>query len=336
MRAAVITAPGVVAIETVADPEPGPRDVVVRVLAAGVCGTDLHILDGEFAPRLPIVPGHELSGEVVAVGSEISSEVDRLRVGDRVVVDPSLPCHGCHYCRRGRVNLCENFAAIGVTRAGGAAEYAVVPQQSCILLPEDMDAVHAALTEPVACAVNAFDSLPRRPGEHYLLYGAGTMGLIMARLALRSGAAGLWMVEPRAERRKVAEHLGLQAVAPGDPAIEAHERGHDVVIDCTGVLAAIADGLPRVSPGGTFLHLGVPPEGARVDYDAHRVYRQEITITGTMSVQHSMERACDLLSAGLIDASALVSSRFSLEDYAAALGSVRDGQGIKSMVLPQG
>ncbi|MGB7447530.1 MAG: zinc-dependent alcohol dehydrogenase family protein [Ornithinimicrobium sp.] len=335
MRAAVITAPGAVAIETVPDPAPAPGEVVIAVLAAGVCGTDLHILAGEFAPRLPIIPGHELSGEVVAVGSEIGSEGDRLRVGDRVVVDPSLPCHGCHYCRRGRVNLCERFAAIGVTRAGGAAEYAVVPVQNCIRLPEGMDPVHAALTEPVACAVNAFDSLPRRPGEHYLLYGAGTMGLIMARLALRSGAAGLWMVDPRSERREVAQAMRLPAVAPGDSAIEARKRGHDVVIDCTGVLAAIGDGLPRVAPGGTFLHLGVPPEGARVDYDAHRVYRHEITITGTMSVQHSMERAADLLADDLIDAEVMVSARFELADYPSALDSVRSGDGIKSMVLPQ-
>jgi 2-desacetyl-2-hydroxyethyl bacteriochlorophyllide A dehydrogenase len=332
MRAAVITAPGEIDIQTVPDPRPGPQEVVVRVLAAGVCGTDLHILAGEFAPALPLVPGHEFSGEVVEVGAE----VDQLAVGDLVVVDPSLPCHACHFCRRGRVNLCERFAAIGVTQPGGAAEYALAPVQNCVLLPEGADPVHAALTEPVACAVNAFDSLPRRHAERYLLYGAGTMGLIMARLAQRSGASRVHIVEPREERRAVAHSMQLETLAPGDEGLDIAGPGYDVVIDCTGVVAAIADGLPRVAPGGTFLHLGVPPEGTRIDYDAHRVYREEITIMGTMSVQHTMERAADLLTTGLVDADALITARFPLADYARALDAVRDGSGIKTVVVPEG
>ena len=330
MRAAVISAPGVVDVETVPDPAPGPGEVVVRTAASGICGTDLHILAGEFAPRLPVVPGHEFSGEVVALGGD----VEHLGVGDLVVVDPSLPCHACRYCRRGRVNLCQRFAAIGVTQSGGAAEYALAPALNCVLLPPGADPVHAALTEPVACAVNAFDSLPRKHAERYLLYGAGTMGLIMARLAQRSGATTLRVVEPREERRAAARAMQMQVFAPGDDAIAAEDGGYDVVIDCTGVVAAIADGLPRVAPGGTFLHLGVPPEGTRIDYDAHRVYRQEITITGTMSLQHSMERAAELLTTGLLDAERLITSRFDLADFPRALEAVRDGTGIKSVVVP--
>jgi len=123
VKAAVISSPGVVRIETVEDPAPGPRDVVVKVAACGLCGTDLHILQGEFAPTLPIVPGHEFAGEVVALGAEVRD----LSVGDQVAADPSLYCHECHYCRLGRNNLCERWAAIGVTAPGGAAEYAVAP-----------------------------------------------------------------------------------------------------------------------------------------------------------------------------------------------------------------
>ncbi|HKJ13083.1 MAG TPA: zinc-dependent alcohol dehydrogenase family protein [Ornithinimicrobium sp.] len=330
MRAAVISAPGVVDVQDVPDPAPGPGEVVLQVAAEGVCGTDLHILGGDFAPRLPLVPGHEISGTVVAIGEDVGL----VSVGDLVVVDPSLPCHACSACRRGRVNLCERFAAIGVTQAGGAAEYVLAPAQNCVALPPDTDPVLASLTEPVACAVHAFDSLPRRRAERYLLYGAGTMGLVMGRLAQRSGASTVRIVEPKAERRGVARSMQLDVSAPGDEAIHAEAHGYDVVIDCTGVVAAIADGLPRVAPGGTFLHLGVPPEGTRIDYDAHRVYRHEITITGTMSLQHSMDAAAQLLATGLLDAALLVTSRFALEDYPRALEAVRLGTGIKTVVLP--
>jgi D-arabinose 1-dehydrogenase-like Zn-dependent alcohol dehydrogenase len=118
MQAAVIKAVGEVAITTVDDPTPGPRDVIVDVAACGVCGTDLHILDGEFAPALPIIPGHEFAGTVVAVGLEVTD----LAIGHRVAVDPSLYCYECHYCRIGRNNLCERWSAIGVSVPGGAAE----------------------------------------------------------------------------------------------------------------------------------------------------------------------------------------------------------------------
>src|SRR6201995_5755155 len=119
MRAAVIRSVGEVGVENVDDPAPRPGEVVVDVAACGLCGTDLHILQGEFAPALPIVPGHEFAGTVVGLGAGVRS----LREGDRVAVDPSLYCFECHYCRIGRNNLCENWAAIGVSASGGAAEY---------------------------------------------------------------------------------------------------------------------------------------------------------------------------------------------------------------------
>ena len=120
MQAVVIKAPHEVEVMTVDDPTPGPRDVVIDVAACGICGTDLHILEGEFAPTLPIIPGHEFAGTVVGIGADVTE----LAVGARVGVDPSLYCHECHYCRIGRNNLCERWNAIGVSVPGGAAEFA--------------------------------------------------------------------------------------------------------------------------------------------------------------------------------------------------------------------
>ncbi len=131
-----------------------PREVVVEVAACGLCGTDLHILQGEFAPKLPIVPGHEFAGEVVGVGDRVTE----VSVGDRVAVDPSLYCYECRYCRTGHNNLCERWAAIGVTTAGGAAKYAS-PRGQLREAPEHVRTQDAALIEPLSCAVLGYDVL---------------------------------------------------------------------------------------------------------------------------------------------------------------------------------
>src|SRR3954454_18262448 len=143
MKAAVIKSVGEIGIETMPDPKPGPGEVVVEVAACGLCGTDLHILQGEFAPALPIVPGHEFAGTVVACGPEVRNVED----GDRVAVDPSLYCHECHYCRLGRNNLCLRWGAIGVSVPGGAAEFCAVHAANCVVLPEHVDTRDAALIE---------------------------------------------------------------------------------------------------------------------------------------------------------------------------------------------
>lgn len=331
MKAAVISAPGQVSVETVPDPSPGPRDVVVRVAACGLCGTDLHILEGEFAPTLPVVPGHEFAGEVVAVGRDVTE----VSVGDQVAVDPSLHCGECHYCRRARGNLCENWAAIGVTTAGGAAEYASAPVRNCYRLPEGVSAADAALIEPLSCAVRGFDVLPRLLGDHYLIYGAGTMGLMMLELAKRAGAGSVSLVDINPTRLQTARELGCSGVATSaDELSEDFPRGWDVVIDCTGVEAAIQDGLARVGRGGTFLQFGVSSYDTRVEIEPYRIYNREITITGSMAVLHSFERAGDLFVNGVLRPDVLISDRFPLADYATALGRFKAGVGRKIQVVP--
>ena len=330
MRTAVIVTPGEIAIETVPDPAPGPKEVVVRVAGCGICGTDLHILEGEFAPAYPIVPGHEFAGEVVAVGSAVSE----LRVGDQVAVDPSLHCGECYYCRRARGNLCENWAAIGVTVAGGAAEYAVAPAKNCFRLPATVKPADAALIEPLSCAVRGFDVLPRRLADHYLIYGAGTMGLMMMELAKRCGAATVSMVDLNPSRLETAKLLGCTATVTSADELE-RPRGWDVVIDCTGVEAAINDGLGRVGKAGTFLQFGVSNYEARATIEPYKIYNRELTITGSMAVLHSFERAGELFAAGVLDPAVFISHRLPLDRYAEAVAQFRAGIGRKIQVTPQ-
>jgi 2-desacetyl-2-hydroxyethyl bacteriochlorophyllide A dehydrogenase len=328
VRAVVIPEKEVVEVTTVDDPAPGPREVVVEVAGCGICGTDLHILQGEFAPSLPLVPGHEFAGAVVAVGTEVRE----VAVGDHVAVDPTLNCGECRQCRLGRFNLCERWRAIGVSDAGGAAEFAVAPEANCVVLPEGVATRDAALIEPLSCAVRGYDVLRMRLADHVLIYGSGTMGLMMLQLAKRSGAATVEMVDLNAARLETARELGVSRVATS--ADELDRGDWDVVIDCTGVVAAIQDGLGRVAKAGTFLQFGVTEVAAKVVIDPYRIYNEEITITGSMAVNQSYERAAELFLDGVVPPEVFISDRLPLGSYAEALDRMKRGVGRKIQVLP--
>jgi 2-desacetyl-2-hydroxyethyl bacteriochlorophyllide A dehydrogenase len=329
MQAAVIKAVGEVGVMTVEDPTPQPRDVVVQVAACGICGTDLHILAGEFAPSLPIIPGHEFAGTIVAVGSHVTE----LKPGQRVAVDPSMYCNECHYCRLGRNNLCERWNAIGVSVPGGAAQYALAPVANCVVLPDHVRVEDAALIEPLSCAIRGYDVLSSQLGSHVLIYGSGTMGLMMLQLAKRCGAASVDVVDINPSRLETAITLGCSSAVTSADELEG-PRGWELVIDATGAAAAIQDGLPRVAPGGTFLQFGVTATSTRVEIEPYHIYNKEITITGSMAVLHSFERAADLLATGLLDPDVFISDRLPLTDFEEALTRFQRGIGRKIQLIP--
>lgn len=326
MRALVIEKPGEYSVQTIPDPTPGPGEVVVEVAAVGICGTDIHIVEGEFPPTpYPIVPGHEFCGRIV----------DGPRSGEKVAVDPSLFCGACHYCRIGRGNLCERWGAIGDTVNGAMAEYAAVPEANCFSIPDDLPASHGALVEPLSCAVHGFDGLPRTLGSHYLIYGAGTMGLMMLQLAGAAGAASVSVVDLNTDRLRVARTLGADAVATNADEFD-RPHGWEVVIDCTGAIPAIEDGLTRVRRGGTYQQFGVAPGDATAAISPFRIYNDEITIVGSMAVVHSFGRAVDLVRKGAIDADTMVTHTFGLDQFSEALQAFRDGIGRKIQIAPRG
>ena len=256
-----------------------------------------------------------------------------MRVGDQVAVDPSLYCHECYFCRRGRDNQCERWGGIGVTVAGAAAEYAVAPAANCVRLPEGVDPADAALIEPLSCAVHGFDVLAPAAGDHFLIYGAGTMGLMMMELAKRAGAASVSLVDLNPDRLATARELGCSDAVTSADELD-RPRGWDNVIDCTGVVAAIEDGLGRVMRGGTFQQFGVADEQATARFSPYTVFRQEIRIVGSMAVLRSYERAAELFAAGLLKPDVMISHRLPLDGYAAALEQFRTGVGRKIQVRP--
>jgi 2-desacetyl-2-hydroxyethyl bacteriochlorophyllide A dehydrogenase len=266
---------------------------------------------------------------VVGAGAQVTE----ISIGDRVAVDPSLYCYECRYCRAGHNNLCERWAAIGVTTAGGAAQYAVAPVANCVKLPEHVRTQDAALVEPLSCAVRGYDVLRSRLGAHVLIYGSGTMGLMMLELAKRTGAASVDVVDLNAARLETARTLGVSGSAANADELD-RPQGWDVVVDATGNAAAIQDGLDRVAKAGTFLQFGVADYATRVTIDPYRIYNQEITITGSMAVLHSFERAAELFANGVLDPEIFISDRIELERYPQALEQFAAGVGRKIVVVP--
>jgi len=331
MKAVVIEKPNEVSVKEVADPTPAADQALIKVEACGICGTDIHVIRGEFAPtRYPIIPGHEFCGEVVAVGREVRN----LKVGDFVAVDPSLFDGTCRQCRMGRFNLCEHWNGIGVGSANGAcAELVAVPAVNAFRLPADMPRNWGALVEPLSCAVHGLDQVGIRAADDYLIYGAGTMGLLLGQLVKDSGAERLDIVDTNPKRHALAKRLAADRVAASAAELDKPD-GWDVVIDATGAVPAIEDGIRRVARGGTFLMFGVANADAKATISPFRVYNDEIKIIGSMAVLHSFERALALLAKGVIDSEAMITDRFSLDDYSKAIEAFLSGRGLKVQVTP--
>ncbi len=333
MRAAVIEKPNQVSVATVEDPTPAADQVILKVEACGICGTDIHVIRGEFAPtQYPIIPGHEFCGEVVAVGRD----VQKVRIGDFVAGDPSLYDGTCRQCRAGRFNLCERWNGIGVGSVNGAcAEFVAIPAANAFRLPTDVPRHWGALVEPLSCAVHGLDQVHPRAAADYLIYGAGTMGLLLAQLVKQSGAGSLDMVERNPSRHELANRLGADRIVSSADDLD-RPQGWDVVIDATGAVPAIEDGLRRVARGGTFLVFGVANAKAMATFSPFRVYNDEITIVGSMAVLHSFERALALFTRGAINSEALITDRFELDQYSSAINTFLAGSGLKVQVAPNG
>jgi 2-desacetyl-2-hydroxyethyl bacteriochlorophyllide A dehydrogenase len=328
VRAVLLHEPSKPEVTDVPDPAPGPGDVIIAVDACGICGTDLHILDGDFAPTpYPIVPGHEFCGEVVA-----SLGATDITEGAFAAVDPSLFCGSCRECRRGRGNLCRDWGAIGVTVDGAFAEYVSVPAANIYPLDEAIPRSWGTIVEPLSCVIHALDRLDALIGRSVLIYGAGTMGLLLAQTIRRDGVARLDVVDIREERLSVARRVGADDVGPTADGLSASRW--DLVIDATGAISAIEDGLQRVSRGGTFLVFGVAPAQASARFSPFGVYNDEITVIGSMAVLHSFGRAVELLASGAIDPEPLLTHRLPLDSYEEAIARVRAGEGLKIQLSP--
>jgi D-arabinitol dehydrogenase (NADP+) len=338
MKAIVYDAPREFRYKDVPDPEIGPDDVLVRVQACGLCGTDLHIHEGEFAPRFPLIPGHEFTGEIIGLGSNVKG----LSEGQRMVGNSNLACGKCFYCLRGDPLLCLNLAAYGVTLDGGFAEYLQI-QADRVFPISYLSPREAVMVEPTACAVHGMEVLAAKPGSDVLLFGAGPTGQALAQLLKLNGAANLVVAAPAGPKLDLAAKLAADhvvAIDRNDPTKhhralkELSPNGFDYVIEATGSPAVCEEAIQYVRRGGTLMIYGVYPDTASVRFNPFDIFRQEITIKGSFAQLNSFGRALKYLESGQIKVNEIVSDEFELKDWGTVLERAWARKGIKTALIP--
>jgi len=308
----------------------------VRPLLTGICGTDRHLLAGGFMATFPLVPGHEIVGEVESLGDG----AEGVPVGTLVAVDNTDVCGACESCRRGKPLYCSRFRSLGCNAPGGFAELMTAPAAKCFPL-DGLDPAVAVMTEPLACAVHGADVLGLRPGSDVLLFGAGPTGLLLAQLLMHGGAARITVAAPSEHKLEVARSVGVDETVPvdrADPAAstrrlrEVAPSGFDVVVEATGApsVLAICTGLTRT--GGTVLVYGMADERAAVPFSPYQIFARELTVKGSFAQIHCFDRALLELRTGRVRTDGIITDRFQLDRFGEALEAVAGSRTIKAVV----
>lgn len=341
MRAAALTDVGEMEVQERDRPEPQSDEVLVEIGACGVCMTDFHMYHGTFEVETPMIPGHESAGTVVEVGADVRS----VAVGDRVAINPTVPCNTCTYCKRGDTHLCEHNTSIGgaadTVIDGAFAEYVRVPETNV----EDigsMDFDTAALAEPLACCVHGVDRVDLRQGDSVAIIGAGPIGLMLLQTFHNRGASPIVVSEPDDDRRELAAGLGADAVvdpnAVDDPvAAITDAAGGEVAVgvEAIGLVPTIEQANAVTAEGGSTLLFGVPSQDATMEVSPYDLFFTEVDYKGSYSLTtEDFERAVTMLEHGRVDAETLITAEIGLDDIPDAFDRMGDAEGLKKVVDP--
>jgi D-arabinitol dehydrogenase (NADP+) len=339
MKAVVYDAPRSYAVREVPTPQAGPGEVRIRVGQVGVCGTDLHIHEGDFNAVFPLIPGHE----VVGVVDQVGDGVDRFRVGEQVTVNPNVSCGRCAYCLAGRLILCTGLKGYGSNFPGFFADHVTVPD-TLVYSVEGLPTDTAVFAEPAACAMHGLESLGLRPGASALVFGAGPTGLLLAQLIASGGASSVTVAAPTQFKLDTAARLGIDRtvrISRDDPdgtiatltAASPGGDGYDVVVEATGS-ARIGDiCVPLTRNGGTVLVYGVTRAEEVVSYHPFDVFRREITIRGSFAEITSFGAAIAALRGGRAKTDGIITHRFALDDYGKALDALGNDPTVHKVVI---
>jgi L-iditol 2-dehydrogenase len=334
MRAVVVERPGALTLQRVPRPDPGPGEILVRVGAAGLCGSDVELLEGRRPARYvryPIIPGHEWAGTVEAVGPG----VDSLEEGAVVVAEGFRACGDCARCREGRTNLCcADYAETGFTHAGAFADFLCVPARLVHRLPSGTDLAAAAVLEPAACVAQGLLEVDLRPGMNVAVVGSGTLGLLAVSLLSRVSPEHLALVGTRAPRLALGKALG--ATETWNVRLDEHPKpGFDLVFEAAGTVEGARTAIGLARRGGTVVLEGISGEPDGVGADD--VVLGHLRVQGVFGASRTAWRwVTELFAAGLLDTRPLVSHSFPLEEHAAAFDTIADrrGDALKVQLTP--
>ena len=310
------------------------NEVLVKVSACGICGTDIKILAGKSYSRPPVVLGHEFCGKVVEIGPKVKN----IKAGDFVSVDPNISCGVCSFCRKGQINLCKNLAAIGVDIDGGFAEYCAVPEKQCYPLNFDSP-INAALMEPLSCALYGIKKADVKPGEDVIILGAGMIGIMMIKLCRLEGAARIFVLEIDEGRRNYARQNGADLTFNSHQEKSMHElsqilpEGADVVIECAGSMETAKQSIDLVKRGGRVVYFGVAPRDQEFPLKPHKIFSKDLTISGSLLNPFTYSKAGKLITNGEIDFSHLDIAKFPLEKINEAIQNQQEKQDLKAMIF---
>ena len=341
MRAVVYDAPGSFSVRDVPTPEPGPDQVRVRMTAAGMCGTDLHLHEGQFLAHFPLTPGHETVGVIDALGdgADTDGAGSALQPGQQVVINPNSSCRSCDYCGEGRPWLCESFAGIGSSTPGGFAEFVLVPRAQ-VFDASGIPLELAAFAEPAACIAHLMDRLDPLTGCSVVVLGAGPTGVLLTQFLRMRGAASVAIADPNADKldrasglADISTHLVDRSDVRGAVERMRGEHGFDVVIDATGRANVIAE-LPRLARnGGRIVYYGVAAETDVVSISPFEIFRRELTIMGSFTEVDSFPDALADFRSGAIRTEGLITHRYSIDSYAEALEAMRSDRSAHKIVI---
>ncbi|MBN9046068.1 MAG: zinc-dependent alcohol dehydrogenase family protein [Rhizobiales bacterium] len=314
MKAIYFTSSGVAELADLPDPELKPGHALIEVRAAGLCHTDIDVLHGRYGSgAFPLVPGHEYAGVVLAAAGDVTN----VKPGDRVAVDPNIPCGRCRACRKGLTNLCVDLKAYGVTHNGGFAEKSLVHADH--LHPVgDLPFPVAALAEPLGCVLNGLDAAGLKTGlsvvENALVFGAGPIGLLLALSLKAEGARDVAVADLNEHRLQFVESLGLEPVISGSDALAARQRSFDFVADATGIAKVAESMIGFTADGGTALFFGVCPPDARISVAPFEIFRRQIRLAGSHSLNRNIPQALDILKKDKGEMARLVSHQLPLAE----------------------
>jgi 2-desacetyl-2-hydroxyethyl bacteriochlorophyllide A dehydrogenase len=338
IRRVVVTAPGVVEIELAERPVPGPGEALIRMRAAGICGSDVHAAHGRHPfVALPYHPGHEVVGTVEATGAGVD-----VPAGRRVVIEPILACGGCKYCLDGRYNLCATMVFFGCTApTGGLADLFVIPADRLVAVPAHLSDALAALIEPLATPVHAVRLAgPDLTGRTVAILGAGTIGLLTLVAARHAGAARIAVSDPLPAKREIARRLGADSVhdpaAPGfaDAVRDDLGTSADVVFDCVARQQTLDQAIAIALKGGTVVVVGVP--AAPVTIPLPEIQDLQVRIQGSATyTRDDMAQAITMLAAGLIEQEDIVTARYPFARVGEAFAEAAGGRQVKVIVTAE-